>query len=91
MAGRARPAKLPGSHLGTRDRRDGTVAGGDPHIEYLHPTPEAIPTTENKQLFSGINGKINHEAYAKLPLKMIKQVCHLRRRAEGSVAAEGFA
>ncbi len=30
------------------------------------------------------------EAYSKLPIKMIKQVCDLRRRAEGSAAAEGF-
>jgi hypothetical protein len=29
------------------------------------------------------------EGYSKLPVKMIKQVCDLRRRAEGNVAAEG--
>ncbi len=31
------------------------------------------------------------EAYAKLPTKMIKKICDLRRRVEDGTASEGFA
>jgi hypothetical protein len=75
-----------GWRLSRSEATDPTDAVGTPRVTWVR-VRFRVSFSSRPQV---LDMRVILEAYSKLPVKMMKQVCDLRQRAEGSTATEGI-